>query len=149
MKPITMTESEEAEIRAWDAASDPRDLDNIAKRGRRGLLAELDATRARLAEAERERDEARRTLEEREGDMHMRIRAGYDATIADAWRAKVAEVERERDAARAEVERLTREREQLHAAAATVVDEWDADEIGQVDGATIEALRALAAQGGE
>ena len=36
---------------------------------------------------------AKAKLEEREADMHARIRAGYDATIADSWRAKVAEVE--------------------------------------------------------
>lgn len=51
-----------------------------------------------LAEAVRllvnERDEAVEALEEREGDMHTRIRAGYDRTIADVWRAKVAEAER-------------------------------------------------------
>lgn len=47
-------------------------------------------------------DETRKALDEREGDMHMRIRAGYDRTIADSWRAKAAETERERDAARAE-----------------------------------------------
>ncbi len=39
--------------------------------------------------------------EETEHAMHLRIRAGYDKTIADSWRAKVAEVERERDEARA------------------------------------------------
>lgn len=49
------------------------------------LLAELDAVRA-------ERDEALKAAEEREGDMHARVRAGYDRAIADAWRAKVAEV---------------------------------------------------------
>lgn len=49
------------------------------------LLAELDALRA-------ERDEARKAYAEREGDMHTRIRAGYDRTIADAWRAEVAKV---------------------------------------------------------
>jgi hypothetical protein len=43
--------------------------------------------------------------EETEHAMHLRIRAGYDKTIADSWRAKVAEVERERDEARAEVRR--------------------------------------------
>jgi regulator of replication initiation timing len=48
----------------------------------------------------------RAKLDEREGDMHIRIRAGYDKTIADAWRARVAEAERERDEARAEVEQL-------------------------------------------
>jgi hypothetical protein len=45
--------------------------------------------------------------EETEHAMHLRIRAGYDKTIADSWRAKVAEVERERDEARAEVESKT------------------------------------------
>jgi hypothetical protein len=29
-----------------------------------------------------------RQLEEREADMHMRIRLGYDKTVADAWRAE-------------------------------------------------------------
>ncbi len=38
--------------------------------------------------------------EETEHAMHLRIRAGYDKTIADAWRAKVAEVEKERDEVR-------------------------------------------------
>jgi len=28
-------------------------------------------------------------LEEREADMHMRIRAGYDKTVADSWKAEV------------------------------------------------------------
>ena len=58
----------------------------------------LDRIDAALAEP----DEA----EETEHQMHLRIRAGYDAAIADSWRAKVAEVERERDAARAEAEML-------------------------------------------
>lgn len=33
--------------------------------------------------------------EEREADMHVRIRNEYDKTVADCWRAKVAEVEAE------------------------------------------------------
>ena len=93
-----------------------------------------------LAEAVRllvnERDEAVEALEEREGDMHTRIRAGYDKTIADSWRAKVAEVERERDAARSQVkawqsEELSRrtERDEARAEAARLR----------------EALRAIAA----
>jgi hypothetical protein len=56
-----------------------------------------------LNDATRERDEARARLEETEHAMHMRIRAGYDACVADAWRAKVASVERERDEARAQL----------------------------------------------
>jgi chromosome segregation ATPase len=54
-----------------------------------------------------ERDKARKALDEREGDMHLRIRAGYDKAVADSWRAKVAEVEKERDEARAALENLT------------------------------------------
>jgi hypothetical protein len=48
----------------------------------------------------------RTALDEREADMHVRIRGKYDKTIADAWRAKVAEVEAQRDAARAVIRRL-------------------------------------------
>lgn len=36
-------------------------------------------------------------LEEREADIHARIRAGYDQTVADCWRAKVAELEAENE----------------------------------------------------
>lgn len=78
-------------------------------------------------DAASEVERLRAAAEESEHQMHLRIRAGYDKTIADSWRAKVAEVEaerdhermvaneqlarahdavRERDEARAEVERL-------------------------------------------
>jgi len=53
-----------------------------------------------------ERDALRARLDEREADMHARIRVGYDATVADCWRAAIAKVEAERDALRAEVARL-------------------------------------------
>lgn len=66
------------------------------------IAAARTALPAALDEIERLRGE----LDEREADMHARIRAGYDRTVADSWRAKVGEVERERDEARAEVERL-------------------------------------------
>ena len=56
----------------------------------------LDRVRAVVEE----RDALRARLEEREADMHARIRAGYDRTVADSWRAKVAQVEAERDALR-------------------------------------------------
>jgi len=46
-----------------------------------------EAERARM-----ERDAALVRLEEREHDMHLRVRAGYDKTIADTWRAEVAKV---------------------------------------------------------
>lgn len=32
-------------------------------------------------------------IDEREDDMHVRIRHGYDKTVADCWRARVAELE--------------------------------------------------------
>lgn len=57
----------------------------------------------RLRVASKRADDAESRLEEREGDMHLRVRGEYDATIADCWRIKVAELERE-------VERLTAER---------------------------------------
>jgi hypothetical protein len=54
----------------------------------------------------RERDELRERLEEREVDMHARIRAGYDSTIAHAWRAALAKVEAERDKALSDLDAL-------------------------------------------
>lgn len=54
------------------------------------IICERDALKARAAELEE-------ALEEREADMHLRIRAGYDKTVADAWRAEVAKVTAERD----------------------------------------------------
>ena len=58
------------------------------------------ATLRELAEAHVEIARLTKALDEREADMHMRIRAGYDKTVADAWRAEVAK----RDA---EIARLT------------------------------------------
>jgi DNA repair exonuclease SbcCD ATPase subunit len=71
------------------------------------------ATRLSLAMAEdllAALDEAREALEEQEADMHARIRAGYDRTVADAWRKKVEEVEDQRNALRSEVDKLRHER---------------------------------------
>ena len=69
------------------------------------------ATLRELAEAHVEIARLTKALDEREADMHMRIRAGYDKTVADAWRAEVekrdAEIARltaELAAARAEVD---------------------------------------------
>jgi hypothetical protein len=83
----------------------------------RARLAEFNvtqpATRLSLAMAEdllAALDEARDALEESEADMHARIRAGYDRTIADAWRKKVEEVEDQRNALRSEVDKLRYER---------------------------------------
>jgi hypothetical protein len=61
------------------------------------ICEKCEALNALIDGYRRERDEARARLEETEHAMHMRIRAGYDACVADAWRAKVASVERERD----------------------------------------------------
>ncbi len=53
----------------------------------------------------------RDALEEKEGDMHLRIRRGYDKTVSDAWKAWAAKIEKERDEAKDEVKRLTAERD--------------------------------------
>jgi len=47
--------------------------------------------------------------------MHLRIRAGYDKTIADSWRKKVEEVEDQRNANAREIDKLRAERRQLRA----------------------------------
>ena len=64
-----------------------------AQAGERAALDRAEAAEARVMELTQGRDEALKALDEREGDMHARIRAGYDHTVADMWRAKVAEVE--------------------------------------------------------
>ena len=51
-----------------------------------GIVALRNAAPALIAEVRR----LRALVDEREGDMHARIRAGYDKTVADAWRAEVA-----------------------------------------------------------
>ena len=56
-----------------------------------GIVALRNAAPALIAEVRA----LRAAAEEREADMHARIRAGYDKTVADAWRAEVAK----RDAA--------------------------------------------------
>lgn len=48
------------------------------------------ATLRELAEAHVEIARLTKALDEREADMHARIRAGYDKAVADAWRAEVA-----------------------------------------------------------
>ena len=60
------------------------------------------AVPALVVEVRRLRD----ALNEKEGDMHLRIRQGYDKTVADSWRSHCARIEQERDAARVQVERL-------------------------------------------
>lgn len=67
----------------------PVDVDTAAERAA-VLIRELRDQVADLTAAQ----------EESEHQMHMRIRSGYDKTIADSWRAALAKVERERDALR-------------------------------------------------
>ena len=54
-----------------------------------GYVMQFDAISAlasALRAAQEENARLREALEEREGDMHLRIRAGYDKTVADSWR---------------------------------------------------------------
>jgi hypothetical protein len=117
---VTLLENDRDEARAeiehWKGAAKEHAENHAA-----AVEAFHDATRlrseiqqARIA-AEIERDEARaeverlkEALEDAAGDMHQRIRAGYDKTIADCWRAKVAEVEKQRDALRVQNEHMSR-----------------------------------------
>jgi uncharacterized coiled-coil DUF342 family protein len=81
-------------------ADGPADVDEVAERAA-ALIREL---RDQVSDLQAE-------AEESEHQMHLRVRAGYDKTIADCWRAKVAEVEAERDGAKAEAERMRDERD--------------------------------------
>jgi len=64
-------------------------------RGEVAMLRDLFAREQKHArEGWDEVDRLRTALEEREADMHMRIRQGYDKTVADCWRAKVALLEK-------------------------------------------------------
>lgn len=71
-----------------------------------GLIAERDS---RIAELEA-------ALNEREADMHVRIRQGYDKTIADCWRAKVAELEADKSDLTKSRSQAWQERDEAHAA---------------------------------
>ncbi len=68
--------------------------------GRENCAAEL---RQFLTPALEELDSLRARLQEREHDMHMRIRLGYDQTVADCWKEHCAKIEAERDALQAQV----------------------------------------------
>jgi hypothetical protein len=81
-------------------ADGPADVDEVAERAA-ALIREL---RDQVSDLQAE-------AEESEHQTHLRVRAGYDKTIADCWRAKVAEVEAERDGAKAEAERMRDERD--------------------------------------
>ena len=70
-----------------------------------GIVALRNAAPALIAEVRR----LRALVDEREGDMHARIRAGYDKTVADAWRAEVAKRDAEIADLRALVESQRRD----------------------------------------
>lgn len=104
------------ELRALVAAATPGDwnADHLEPSGLLTMVsspstwvADTDVTADRLGEANAAFIAAARTavpelldrvealeaeLEERECDVHARIRAGYDKTVADAWRAEVAKL---------------------------------------------------------
>jgi hypothetical protein len=105
----------------WRIAAEHRAM--VAERERDEALAQvarrerehealLETAQKALAHVEAERDEARAAQEESEHQMHLRIRSGYDKTIADSWRAKVAEVERERDELKARLDHAEADAEQ-------------------------------------
>jgi hypothetical protein len=54
--------------------------------------AALEAAQARIAELER-------SAEERDSDMHARIRATYDNAVIESWRTALTKAEAARDAA--------------------------------------------------
>ena len=62
------------------------------------IASAADDIEVLLAEVER----LTNALDEKEGDMHLRIRRGYDKTVSDAWKAWAAKIEKERDEARVE-----------------------------------------------
>lgn len=45
--------------------------------------------------------QSQREDEEKEAEMHARIRGDYDSTVANSWRAHCAKIEKERDTYRA------------------------------------------------
>ncbi len=71
--------------------------------GRDNAEAQRDRAESELDADRKMRVEAEAALDERDCDVHARIRAGYDTTVADLWRAKVAKVESERDALKAKL----------------------------------------------
>lgn len=81
-------------------ADGPADVDEVA-----------DRAAVLIRELRDQVNDLQAAAEESEHQMHLRVRAGYDKTIADCWRAKVAEVESERDGAKAEAERMRDERD--------------------------------------
>lgn len=103
MRRIAAAQFRSDSIALANAVSDGADMMRTAPASRSvsDLLAEVSRLTTERNEALAECDRLRVALDEREGDMHVRIRAGYDKTVADSWRAEVERLTRERDEARA------------------------------------------------
>jgi hypothetical protein len=98
-----------------EARASFRETKEKARQAAQTLIAEVGADGPTDVDAAAERAAGvirslRAAQEESEYQMHARIRAGYDRTVADAWRAKVKEVEDQRNALRSEVDKLRYER---------------------------------------
>ena len=89
---------------ATTSGTDTESIDE-AEANAHGLVALRNAAPALIAEVRR----LRALVDEREADMHARIRAGYDKTVADAWRAEVAKRDAEIADLRALVESQRRD----------------------------------------
>jgi hypothetical protein len=102
------------------------------------LLSEMDTLAHALASAwER--------LEEREADMHLRIRQGYDKTAADTWREHCAEITTRAEAAERRVAELEApgECQSIHKLQARIaeLDRENLDLASQANASDAEARR--------
>jgi len=71
----------------------------------RKAKATSGAIESERAEADRRVAELQARLDEREDDMHIRIRRDYDTTVADTWKAENAKVRAELEAIKRELHR--------------------------------------------
>jgi len=102
------------------------------------LLSEMDTLAHALASA-------RERLEEREADMHLRIRQGYDKTAADTWREHCAEITTRAEAAERRVAELEApgECQSIHKLQARIaeLDRENLDLASQANASDAEARR--------
>ncbi len=77
----------EEELLSWQTAA--ANLLVELTQTRQHYMDEARRWKARYEAAEQEVKHIKAAMEESEHAMHMRIRAGYDKTIADSWRAEV------------------------------------------------------------
>lgn len=123
---------------ATTSGTDTESIDE-AEANAHGLVALRNAAPALLAEVRRLRVQ----VDEREADMHMRIRAGYDKTVADAWRAEVAKRDAEIARLTAELARVTECYSESHAAVGQLTRDIDAGrEIDRQNVAEVNRLTA-------